>query len=1034
MDEGQKSDFDKRNAGKLGIFDVRFLLRGLGRKSGGFAQIFSQGLRQKLTWGFRLVLGVVLVLGIFVGGIVGGEGVSAVGAGDKCYYSQYSVATGGDAQSNNPDHNWEETKTVQTNRVCDDGDKLYATKAEDGAGYKYAVQGKNVCLLWDGGMECTFIGHDNLSGTNGVSLSDGVRLLAKNNIPNMNGLYSEVVGEEKIVLEDELALEERELEKARGDNNTDTCWALKYSYNGEEQYTNKVCRNQNGTLYVITNEEVGGGGLTFTETWKTNQICLLVNGTDKKGCNTLQDNETPLDLLKRVWNDACKDGSFCDGYELDAVGAGVQADRGAEVWEDVNQDQVNNQTSGEGAETICYSGSGPLGWILCPVVQGVSGAGTYMWQQVEDRHLKIPASEIFAEDSGVYSGWELVRNISNVVFVILFMVVIFSQLTGKGIDNYGIKRILPKLIVAAILMNMSYLVCELAVDLSNVLGNGINQLLSDVAGDLTSTVNESSDVSQITGWTASAGLGMGGLAIFTLLQGGLGAGISALGLAALGIVITIVVAMLTLYLILIIREAGIVIMIVLAPVALVCYMLPNTEKWFKKWLDIGKALLVVYPLCGLVVGGGRVAGAILGSIPGMAIAGMLVQVLPFFLIPSLLRRSLSLMGNIGSRVSSTGRNLGRRGSTRAQGTIRGTERFKDWSQYQQEMSTVRRAQRVKNRLGNRKNLSERDTERLSKANAALVSYEGKKKQAMIGADDELGYDIALAHQDVAFANEREKSFSEIFSRNEKRVNQGELERALSGSDAERASAALGTLFQQGGIDEALQVLNNSNLDWANMNSGVRTRILQTMASSNVDVAKSYAKYRQKGGTRSFNQWVRGDMTGVNATEEAKLVKPENMSYAAHLKENGVHAVDSYSKDEMQFVQNNKDSIRTELGEGFYGAMLSSTAVNSKDARVKTLAEDTIAKDISEGKLDIDHLGLTPEMIGAMRDDTALAIKKGYVDMWKRQVPGISDADAERDAMNYIRSNLSKQINAINTDDRIRNRTSKGVKEVFNIRQ
>lgn len=985
------------------------------------------------VWG-RILWGMMAAMLMLVVGIVGSEGVSAVGVGDTCYYAQYSVTTGKDKEMHNQNViPTEETKTISTNRVCSDGNQLYATKAEDGAVYKYAVQGKNVCLLWGSEIKCMFTGTDNLSGVGSTSLSDGVRLLASDNIPNANGTFSETRSADKIALEDELTMGEREIEKARGDSNTDSCVSLEYTYNGKKRYTNKLCVNSKGKLYSTT-EGASEDNPTFVAR-ESNWAAMNIKGNTEIGKTDWNGTMALNEFAGVVWANACKNGSACNGYEL--TGEYIVADEDSEKWNDA--DQTSTEDS-EGENAVCYKGSGALGWIMCPIIQGVSGVGEYMWQQIEDNHLKLPANEIFKDDGGVEQAWQIVQGIANVAFVILFLVVIFSQITGKGIDNYGIKKILPKLIIAAVLMNLSYFICQLAVDLSNIIGNGINQMLSGLAGDIANAGgaagNEVSDASELTSWLAVSGLAGGGVALFTLLNPvtALAAGAS-IGLAVLGLVITIVAAMLVLYLILVIREAGTVIMIVLAPVAIVCYMLPNTEKWFKRWLDIGKALLLVYPLCGLVVGGGQLAGAILGGIDNssMKIAGMIIQVLPFFLIPMLLRRSLSLMGNVGARVSNVGRNLGRRGSVRAQGAVQNSNRFKDWSQYQREMSTVQRAQRVKNRLGNRKNLSERDTERLSKANAALVSYEGKKKQAMIGADNDLGYEIALAHQDVAFANEREKSFSEIFGRNEKKVNQGELEKALSGGDAERASAALGTLFQQGGIDEALQVLNNSKLDWTNMNSGVRTRILQTMASSNVDAAKSYAKYRQKGGTRSFNQWVRGDMTGVNATEEAKLVKPENMSYAAHLKENGVHAVDSYSKDEMQFVQNNKDNIRTELGEGFYGAMLSSTAVNSKDARVKTLAEDTIAKDISEGKLDIDHLGLTPEMIGAMRDDTALAIKKGYVDMWKRQVPGISDADAERDAMNYIRSNLSKQINAINTDDRIRNRTSKGVKDVFNIR-
>lgn len=43
------------------------------------------------------------------------------------------------------------------------------------------------------------------------------------------------------------------------------------------------------------------------------------------------------------------------------------------------------------------------------------------------------------------------RNIANVVFVVMFLVVIYSLLTGRGVGNYNIKRMLPRFIVGAIL-------------------------------------------------------------------------------------------------------------------------------------------------------------------------------------------------------------------------------------------------------------------------------------------------------------------------------------------------------------------------------------------------------------------------------------------------------------------------------------------------------------------------------------------------------------------------------------------------------
>ncbi len=404
-------------------------------------------------------------------------------------------------------------------------------------------------------------------------------------------------------------------------------------------------------------------------------------------------------------------------------------------------------------QDLCYGGSGSLGWIICPIITAADGVGRHMWEQIENYHLKIPASEIFKSGGGVETGWGVVRNIANTLFIVLFLVVIFSQLTGWGIDNYGIKKILPRLIVIAILMNLSYLICQIAVDLSNIFGMGLNSMFSDWAGNIESAASGASGGAQAGAWILSGILGGGGIVLFSALRfGSFAGGLAGIGIAVLGILIVIVVAMLTLYLILIAREAGIVLCIIVAPVAIVCYALPNTEKLAKKWFDLFKALLVVYPICGAMVGGGQLAGSILASIPdnpGMKVAAMIIQVLPFFLVPTLLRSSLSLMGNVGTRLSTLGRSLGRRGSAGARGAIRNSERFKDFSQYRKDNAQERRARRTREgvnvfgrRIGGLANrathtLTDRQRDRLSKANEIIKAAENRRQQASINAQNDV---------------------------------------------------------------------------------------------------------------------------------------------------------------------------------------------------------------------------------------------------------------------------------------------------------
>lgn len=663
-----------------------------------------------------------------------------------------------------------------------------------------------------------------------------------------------------------------------------------------------------------------------------------------------------------------------------------------ELTQDSSQ-EVDYYTPMSEEQEQCYKESGKLGWILCPVVEGASEAGTFLWDKVQEM-LNVPVNEIFAGDSGVKTAWEAIRDIANVIFVVLLLMVIFSQLTGVGIDNYGIKRILPKLIVAAILINLSYVICELAIDISNILGNSLESLLADPAKD----INYDNTKIAAAGLISSA-LGGGGAILYTLLgasaaTGGLG--IIALGLAVFGVIIAIVVAVIFIYLILVIRQAGVILLVVLAPAAIVCYMLPNTEKIFKRWLDIFKALLLVYPICGALIGAGQLGGAILASVgtTEMIVAAMIVTVAPFFLVPMLLKSSLALMGNLGGKLQNlAGRARG--GVTGlADKRVRNDPRVQDYAEFRRDTAIAKSSGKLMKRLDG-KMLNERQRNALARA----------------------------SHRVAAFENKREDMYDMINARNGRAVNEAEFKAALSGADAQRASSAFNTLMSQGGTKEALMALDNAN--WGSMNSGVRERLLQSMASSDSDAARGYAKYRMKGGTGGFKEWNEG-----TAADRGDAKVSGVGSYAQHLQTNGLNAMSNYSKDEMEFATSKAADLRSEMGTQNYGKLLSNAAINSNNATAQTIAENAIRDALANGAIRIDDLGITTEGLGSMRESMAEAILAGQAATYKSLA---TDQERRQAAENYLRSELKAQISAAENDPRVKNKMSAGTMNIFGMK-
>ncbi len=70
-----------------------------------------------------------------------------------------------------------------------------------------------------------------------------------------------------------------------------------------------------------------------------------------------------------------------------------------------------------------------------------------------------------AKDSP-YEGWKIVRDIVNMFFILGLVIISFA--TILRIETYGIKQLLPKLIIVAILINFSFLACGIIIDASNI--------------------------------------------------------------------------------------------------------------------------------------------------------------------------------------------------------------------------------------------------------------------------------------------------------------------------------------------------------------------------------------------------------------------------------------------------------------------------------------------------------------------------------------------------------------------------------------
>ena len=349
------------------------------------------------------------------------------------------------------------------------------------------------------------------------------------------------------------------------------------------------------------------------------------------------------------------DSSFplCQATPIDC-----KEDPNKEGCKELAGDNASEEEDGaKGEMSVCFQNAGALGWMICPLMYTLRDAAQGIFNEFVEPLIRVDKSIVTNlaqnnDSSAMYKAWSLFRNMANIIFVIALLFVIFSQVTGFGIDNYGIKRLLPKLIVTAIIVNFSYFICGIVVDLSNLIGNSVKDIFENAARGLTATAGTGSDGLGALGVATGVATGVAaavtgvvalvtaGAALHTAATSG---GLLALILPVLGLAASAFMAGFFALLMLGARQAIIIIMIVTSPIAFVLYALPNTNALFKKWVSLFRGLLLLYPVYCFMVGGGFMAAKLIvkdsTGIFIQLIAGF-ISIAPYFAVPSMTRNAL----------------------------------------------------------------------------------------------------------------------------------------------------------------------------------------------------------------------------------------------------------------------------------------------------------------------------------------------------------------------------------------------------------
>ena len=297
-----------------------------------------------------------------------------------------------------------------------------------------------------------------------------------------------------------------------------------------------------------------------------------------------------------------------------------------------------------------------VGWFVCPATQLIADRMDGVLDIIKSFLIVHTLQTDTTKNNPIYEIWQKVRDVSNVCFVLVFLLIIYAQITNQGLSNYGIKSMLPRLIIGAILVNVSYWISGALVDVSNVLGSSLQHFFTDVRHSLSGYGRLGDELS----WTGVTGVvlaGGGVLGKVVVANGGIGPSLTLLTTMLVGAIVAAIVAMV----ILAVRQALITLCIIVAPLAFVAYVLPRTNKYFDKWKDLFATMLLMFPIISFVFGASQLAGyaiiANAGDSITRIIVGLAAQIAPIAVTPLIINISGNLLGKIAGFVNNPNRGI-----------------------------------------------------------------------------------------------------------------------------------------------------------------------------------------------------------------------------------------------------------------------------------------------------------------------------------------------------------------------------------------
>ncbi|MFH1745185.1 MAG: hypothetical protein ABH881_03400 [bacterium] len=219
-----------------------------------------------------------------------------------------------------------------------------------------------------------------------------------------------------------------------------------------------------------------------------------------------------------------------------------------------------------------------ISWIIYALAMFVSNVNIYILYWVG----RVALFNDFINVEVVEQGWMVVNGFCNMFFILILLFVAFAVILR--LEGYSIKKMVPKVIIMAILINFSKTICGLIIDASQIImlffvgafANGTNNFV-DLLG-IKQMWEYNNELQQ-----AGGHLGLETIASF---------------LAAFFATIVVLIVMLVIFATLLMRVVMLWIYVILSPIAFLCAAFPAGASYSKKWWSEFTNNVIVGPVLG----------------------------------------------------------------------------------------------------------------------------------------------------------------------------------------------------------------------------------------------------------------------------------------------------------------------------------------------------------------------------------------------------------------------------------------------------